>query len=137
MKVFLITLILCSEISITKAQLGDSIIAKVGNKEISVAEFMARSEFIPRPDNTKDKSITLNNLIIEKILTLEAGKNNPLASNPGYLAWLKRRKEQAMREMLYRDVVDKKAVVDTNKLKKPTNCLYENINLNFTGCTRL
>jgi hypothetical protein len=113
----LITLVLFAGIIIAKDQPKDDILATVGKKKITVAEFKGRCEFTIRPDNFKDKSIALNNLIIEKILASEAEKNHVLASNPGYHARLKGIKEQEMREKLYVDVAFNKATVDTNRLK--------------------
>jgi hypothetical protein len=117
MRVLLITLVLCSGMSIAKDRLSDNILAEVGKKEITVAEFIGRCELTIRPDNYKDKSIALNNLIIEKILASEAEKTNTLATNPAYHARLKGIKEQAMREKLWTTVAFNKATVDTAKLK--------------------
>jgi hypothetical protein len=99
------------------AQFKDNILATVGGKDITVAEFMERCELTVRPDNYKDKSVALNNLILEKIFAMEAEKKNLLASHSGFQARLKGVKEQAMREKLYEVVAFKKAKVDTNKLK--------------------
>ncbi|MCX6120922.1 MAG: hypothetical protein NTX44_04840 [Ignavibacteriales bacterium] len=117
MQVLLVILILCSTICIAKAQANKNILATIGNKTITIAEFKARSEFTVRPVNYKDKTITLNNLIIEKILALEAGKNYPLASHLGFQARLKGIKEQTMRELLYRNVAYNKTAVDNSKIK--------------------
>jgi hypothetical protein len=117
MRVLLITLILCSGISVAKAQANNNILATIGNKNITIAEFKVRSEFTVRPENYKDKSIALNNLIIEKILASEAEKTNTLATNAAYHARLKGIKEQAMREKLWTTVAFNKATVDTTKLK--------------------
>jgi hypothetical protein len=117
LEVILITLIFFTGISIASAQPNNNILATIGDKNITISEYKARSEFTVRPENYKDKTITLNNLIIEKILVLEAGKNYPLASNPSFQARLKGIKEQTMREILYRNVAYNKAVVDTGKLK--------------------
>jgi len=113
----LITLVLCSGMSIAKDRLNDNILAEVGKKEITVAEFIGRCELTTRPDNYKDKSIALNNLIIEKILASEAEKTNTLTTNAAYHARLKGIKEQAMREKLWTTVAFNKATVDTTKLK--------------------
>jgi hypothetical protein len=113
------------------SQSHDKILADVGGKKISVSEFLQRSELTIRPDNFKNKNTTLNNLILEKILSLEAGPNDPLASNAGFQARLKGIKEQAMREKLYLDVAFNKATVDTSELKNAYKLSIREYELEF------
>ena len=73
----------------------------IGEKEITVSDFLKRAEYSPRPlycrGNTNlDKRIILNTLIGEKLFSMEL--------NLGYLpenvgAYLKGRKKQKIREM--------------------------------------
>ncbi len=100
------------------SQLKDNIIAKVGNKEITTAEFKGRCEFTVRPNNYKDKSIALNNLIIEKVLAIEAEKDSLLKSNIAFQARIRGIKEQTMREKLYEKTAYGKAKVDTTTIKR-------------------
>ncbi len=89
----------------------DNIIAKIGDKIITVEEFIKRSEYTVRPaycrgDNIIHKKIILNSLIGEKLLSLEA---MDISLSPHLMKYLKGRKEQAMRELLsyekgYKDV---------------------------------
>ena len=89
----------------------DNIIAKIGDKIITVDEFIKRSEYTVRPaycrgDNIIHKKIILNSLIGEKLLSLEA---MDISLSPHLMKYLKGRKEQAMRELLsyekgYKDV---------------------------------
>ena len=89
----------------------NNIIAKIGDKIITVEEFIKRSEYTVRPaycrgDNIIHKKIILNSLIGEKLLSLEA---MDISLSPHLMKYLKGRKEQAMRELLsyekgYKDV---------------------------------
>jgi hypothetical protein len=115
-KAVVIALSLCSGLCGAQDQMRDTVLATVGTTQISVAEFKARAELTVRPDRFMDKSVTLNNLILEKILAMEAGPNSPLASNPGYRGRLNGIKEQTMRELLYRDSAYNRAIVDTSVL---------------------
>ena len=81
----------------------DNIIAKIGDKIITVEEFIKRSEYTVRPaycrgDNIIHKKIILNSLIGEKLLSLEA---MDISLSPHLMKYLKGRKEQAMRELLF------------------------------------
>ena len=116
LRILLFTLVLFSGMSVAKEQLNDNILAKVGQKDITITEFKARCEFTIRPENLRDKSVALNNLIFEKILALEAENNNSLESNPVFRARLKGVKEQQMREKLCDQVAVNKATVDTSTL---------------------
>ncbi|RPI07130.1 MAG: hypothetical protein EHM64_00455 [Ignavibacteriae bacterium] len=129
--VVLVALGLCLGIGSVQGQWNHDVLAKVGTKEITGAEFMQRCELTVRPDNSKDKSIALNNLLLEKILALEAEKKNLLASNPGFHARLKGVKEQAMREKLYTTVAFTKAKVDTNTLKNAYKLSQREYELEF------
>ena len=81
----------------------ENIIAKVGDKIITVDEFIERSEYTIRPDycrgdNTIHKKIILNSLIGEKLLSLETSN---ISLSPNLMRYLKGRKEQAMRDVLF------------------------------------
>ncbi|MBC8184041.1 hypothetical protein H8E88_23350 [candidate division KSB1 bacterium] len=86
-------------------------------------EFIRRAEYTIRPpycsrDNYIHKKVALNSLIAEKLLALEAGANNELIQNKEFQAYLRGRKEQTMRQLLYNNVAYKKVVLDTNDVKK-------------------
>ena len=81
----------------------DNIIAKIDDKIITVEEFIKRSEYTVRPaycrgDNIIHKKIILNSLIGEKLLSLEA---TDISLSPHLMKYLKGRKEQAMRKLLF------------------------------------
>ena len=98
---------------------NDVILAKIADKEISLEDFLNRSELTVRPLRFKDKNTTLNNLISEKILAMEAEKgNDSLLHNPVFLGRLKGIKEQLMREKLYKLEADKKVTVDSNEVNQ-------------------
>ena len=81
---------------------NDVVLTKISDKEITVDDFLNRSEFTTRPARFKNKNTSLNNLISEKILAIEAEKSNTsLLQNPVFLGKLKGIKEQLMREKLY------------------------------------
>jgi len=82
------------------------ILAKVGNRTITVQDFLRRSEYTLRPDYCRGnqyihKKIILNNLIAEKLLAIESEAVNKQIRPENLDAFLKGRKEQAMRQLLY------------------------------------
>lgn len=82
------------------------ILAKVGNRTITVQDFLRRSEYTLRPDYCRGnqyihKKIILNNLIAEKLLAIESEAVNKQIKPENLDAFLKGRKEQAMRQLLY------------------------------------
>ncbi len=84
----------------------EKILARVGDRTISVEEFKSRAEYTIRPaycrgDNYIHRKIVLNSLIAEKLLALEAGADNPLLRNEQFQLYIRGRKEQAMRQWLY------------------------------------
>jgi len=99
------------------------ILAKIGDKSITVQEFIHRSEFTIRPQYCKGitnihKKIILNSLIGEKLLSIEAGENNQLSSNADFQAYIAGRKEQAMRKVLYFEETYKKVQIDPKEIRK-------------------
>lgn len=87
----------------------EAALARVGDRVITVDEFLRRAEYTPRPpycrgDSYIHRKIVLNTLIAEKLLALEAGQDNELFGNEQLRAYLRGRQEQAMRQWLfYRD----------------------------------
>jgi hypothetical protein len=94
----------------------ETILVKIGEKEISVKEFLLRSELTIRPNNFKNKQTTLNNLISEKILALESGKTNVEALTPLVQLKLKGIREQLMRDKLYYEVAYNEIDLDSNEI---------------------
>jgi len=105
-------------LAVTAAQnrSGQKILATVDGKVITVEEFKQRSEFIPRPIPFEDKNTTLNNLISEKLLAIEAERHKlPLSRE--MLDNIRGIKEQKMREELYYAEAYDKVELDINNVK--------------------
>ncbi len=91
----------------------ETALARIGDRVITVDEFLRRAEYTPRPpycrgDSYIHRKIVLNTLIAEKLLALEAGQDNDLFRNGQFRAYLRGRQEQAMRQWLfYRDFYTK------------------------------
>jgi len=110
-------------IDCTKKVNKEEILAIVGDRVITVDEFIRRAEYTIRPPYCKrnsnlDKQIILNSIIAEKLYAFEAGKNNPLARSATFQAYIRGRKEQLMRQVLFAQIVKKKIKPDTSELNK-------------------
>ena len=114
-----------------KNQSDEIILAKIGEKEISVKEFLQRSELTIRPNNFKSKNTTLNNLISEKILALEAGYDNKILLNPAFQSRLKGIKEQFMRDKLYYEVAYNKVKLDSHEVNNAYKLSMREYELEF------
>ena len=99
-------------------QSDEIILATVGDKTISLSEYKYRAELIPRPPIFKDKEVTLSNLIAEKLVAIDAGKDNELAKNDNFQAYIQGIEEQAMRDQLFYLEARDKAKVDTSEMLK-------------------
>jgi len=107
----------------TKKANKEEILAVVGDRVITVNEFIRRAEYTIRPPYCKrnsnmDKQIILNSIIAEKLYALEAGDDNPLARSATFQAYIRGRKEQSMRQVLFAQIVKKKIKPDTAELNK-------------------
>lgn len=121
-----INLFICTCDKKAPEKTGEVILAKISDKNISVDEFIRRSEYTIRPpycksDNYIHRKIILNSLIAEKLLALEAGENNELTQNEQFQDYIRGRQEQAMRQLLYHQVAYQKVKLDTNELKTVFN----------------
>ncbi len=102
---------------------SDTVLAKIGDKTIYVDEFIRRAEYTIRPtyckgDGGLEKKIVLNSLLAEKMLALEAGKDNQLEKSEVFQRMLQGRKEQLMREVLFYAEGTAKVKLDTSAMKK-------------------
>lgn len=100
----LLFIIGCAKESLSETP--DDVLAKVGNRIITSKDFLQRTEYTIRPDYCKGnlylhKKIILNNLIAEKLLAIEIEASGVNTLNPGAAAFIKGRKEQSMRQLLY------------------------------------
>lgn len=101
----------------------ERILVKIGDKSISVDEFIRRAEYTVRPPYCRgnfnlDKKIVINSLVAEKLMAIEAGDSNSFITNDNIQAYLRGRKEQVMRQWLYEKEGQEKVVLDTTRLKK-------------------
>ena len=99
------------------------ILARVDGKSISVPEFIERAEYTIRPaycrsDDYIQRKIVLNSLLAEKLLALEAGEDNELIRNAEFQAYLRGRKEQAMRQWFYNEEIYSKVKLDTAEIRR-------------------
>ena len=102
-------------------QVEQVVLAKVGDRIISLDEFIKRAEYTIRPPYAKGnhylhKKIILNSLLAEKMLALEAGEENELTQNPAFQSYIKGRKEQAMRKWLFRKEGVEKVTISDEEL---------------------
>ncbi len=96
-------------------------VVKIAGKDIGKAEFIRRAEYTIRPNYCRknsniDKKIILNSIIAEKMLALEAENNIRLEDSSFFPDFIKGRKEQAMRQMMYHDRIYEKVVLDKDRL---------------------
>ena len=99
------------------------VIARIGGKSILIDEFIRRSTYTVRPSYCRgnggfEKKIVLNSLLAEKMLALEAGKDNELTRNSSFQRMMQGRKEQLMREVLYFAEGTAKVRLDSLEIRK-------------------
>tara|TARA_Y100000294_G_scaffold90259_1_gene84138 strand:+ start:20654 stop:22114 length:1461 start_codon:yes stop_codon:yes gene_type:complete len=97
------------------------ILALVGDRIITVQDFMNRSEYTLRPEYCRGnlyihKKIILNNLIAEKLLAIETESVNNQIKPDNLNAFLKGRKEQAMRQLLYFEKGHNKVLLEDDEI---------------------
>ena len=98
-------------------------LAIVGDRVITVDEFVRRAEYTIRPpycrgDNYIHKKIILNSLIAEKLLALESDTTNELCRNQEFQRYIQGRREQAMRQMLFYRLGYQKAKVKEKDIRQ-------------------
>ncbi|KAA3616464.1 MAG: hypothetical protein DWQ05_12080 [Calditrichaeota bacterium] len=101
----------------------ETIIAQIGDKSISLNEFIRRAEYTIRPaycrgENYIHKKIVLNSLIAEKLFAFEVADDSLLQNQEEFNDYLIGRQEQAMRQMYYFKEAHEKTTVDSSALKK-------------------
>jgi len=98
------------------------VLAQIGDRTLTLAEFIKRSEYTIRPMYAKDntmihKKIILNSLVAEKLMAIEEGDSSQVMQTPYFQNFIDGRKEQEMRKWLFRKEGTEKASVDTSVLK--------------------
>jgi len=121
--VFILAAMLIASCGRTEKEVQKEIIlARIGDVDISLNEFIRRSEMTIRPpyckgDNNLHKKIILNSLIAEKMLALEAAENELLTENERFQLYIQGRQEQAMREQLLKEEVYDQVNVDESAIQ--------------------
>ena len=116
--VLLVVLVSCTKDKIIPDY---NVLAKVGDRIITDQDFIRRAEYTIRPDYCKGnsyihKKIILNNLIAEKLLAIEAMPLFDKQDFPAFESFIKGRKEQSMRQLLYFNKGYSRAEIDNNEL---------------------
>ena len=83
---------------------NNNLLTTIGDREITVNDFIKRCEYVPRPNYCKNnnyvhKKIALNSLIAEKLLAIEYDKKN-LSFTSAQSNLITGRKEQSLRQMM-------------------------------------
>ena len=100
---------------------NEVVLARVGDKIITLPEFYERAEYTIRPAYAKgktniEKKIILNSLIAEKLLVLERGANCELVKDKLFQRAMLGKKEQVMRQLLLHDEGFAKVRLDSAEL---------------------
>lgn len=126
----------CSKEISPEAEISDlDTLAIVGDRLITVGDFIRRAEYTIRPDycagtNYIHKKIILNSLIAEKLFALD--HSGPLdLNNKNIELFLTGRKEQAMRQWYYYDQIFSKLDLDDRSLKKAYSNASKTVNLQY------
>ena len=104
--IFKIVILLVFSFSFSNEYKLNETLAKIGEKEITVSDFLKRAEYSPRPlycrgNTTLDKRIILNTLIGEKLFSMDLNLEHLPKEIDTYLIG---RKKQKMREILFEKV---------------------------------
>jgi len=97
----------CADHKVENAKVSPAsgnVLTSIGNKVITVNDYIKRCEYVPRPNYCKNnnyihKKIALNSLIAEKLLALEFEKKKLNFTN-AQNSLITGRKEQSMRQMM-------------------------------------
>ena len=108
---------------------GVNVLATIGDRIITINDFIRRSEYNVRPsycdgNSIEDKRVILNSLIAEKLIAL----NNKSNLKESHHQLLQGRKEQKMREVLYNRDIYNRVKIDSLEL----NIAYGNSRKDFT-----
>lgn len=139
----LINFVACKKASDEKA-LGE-ILATVGEKVITVDDFIRRSEYTIRPPYARgnhniQKKIILNSLLAEKMFALELEGRNEGRTDSSLQRYLQGRQEQAMRQWLFFEEGTRRVNLDTAEIKQVYQLAgrtYDIAFLNFTSAAQV
>ena len=116
---------------------NNNVLAKVGDRVITVQDFIRRAEYTIRPDYCKQsnyihKKIVLNSLIAEKLIALEMEKEkDELLASQSFHNYLRGRKEQSMRQLFYHDKFFNKTDIPDSLIKKVLPLSGRTIKVNY------
>ena len=112
-----------------------NILAKIGEKIITVNDFKKRSEYMPRPayckgDNYIHKKIAFNSLIAEKLLSLEFDDNNYIFTDT-QKAFILGQKEQTMRHLMLKKFGYDSVKIDSPEINSLVKLSKRRYNISF------
>jgi|SaaInlStandDraft_4_1057021.scaffolds.fasta_scaffold12242_1 hypothetical protein len=118
------------------------VLVKIGEMTITPNEFISRAEFTPRPAYCRGssyihKKIVLNSLIAEKLFALEAGENNNFIKRKNIQAYIKGRREQAMREIQFNEEAYDTVELDSTLLLKILNNSWRTYSISYANFPEL
>lgn len=125
----------CSKKLDQKSSFQSNVLAMIGEKKITVNDFIRRCEYVPRPNYCKNnnyihKKIALNSLIAEKLLSIEFEKEKfELSSAQKNL--IKGQKEQAMRHAMLKTFGFDKVEDDLTKISLIANNINREYEIDF------
>lgn len=119
----LISYVSAAQVRITKSIDYNDTLVKIGDRVITAEDFIQRSEYTLRPrycrgDSGSDKKIILNSLIAEKLLAIETQNDSSILNNSEFQNFIKGRKEQIMRQVLFQKEGIEKVVLDKKEISK-------------------
>ena len=109
------------------------ILAQVGDRIITVDEFIRRAEYTVRPpychdDSPIHKKIILNSLIAEKLMMMDLDSHE---TDQNFTDYLIGRKEQKMRDLLYKNEGYDKAVIHDTLVVKMSQWAMRNYKIHY------
>ncbi len=118
----------------------ETVLAKVGDKTITVKEFYERAEFTVRPKYAKgnseiDKKIILNSLIAEKLIMFERGEKSKINNQGKFRNTITGRKEQVMRQILFHDEGYSKVKIDSAEFAREYKLAGRTYEVEFMNIT--
>ncbi len=133
---FLIFLFLTLSCSENPSVPEEVILARVGEKLITIQDFIRRSEYTIRPDycrqdNYIHKKIVLNSLIAEKLTSLEFEKQKYEFQSKYSEEYFKGRREQAMRQIMYFEEYFSKVNISPEMVQSNFKMASRKVNLQF------
>ncbi len=132
--VFVCLVVFCGQ---KKSEISQNkILARIGDRVITTDEFIRRAEYTIRPsycrlDNYIHRKVVLNSLIGEKLLAMETDEDNPLLKSEAFVDYIKGRKEQAMRQLMYFDEAYHKVKVDSNEIRKEFQAMGKKYKISY------